>query len=92
MEQLVALLATIPGIEGVGWEREPEYPFVWIVASVPGAAVERQVYKVTGDIRRAFLSIRWEFLLVASDDPDMSDTWGRDLPPRYQPVPHAEHA
>jgi len=88
-DDLAALEAAfdgIPGVIGFGYEYVPEYPIIWVIADVPRDDVASAVYNGEDALLQDRERRGWEFLLVAADDPDMTDAWEGPRPPNFHPV------
>ena len=84
---LSTAFAGIPGVVGFGWEGGEHAPLVWVIADVPRDDVKTAVYDAEDALTLDHERRHWEFLLVAADDPDMTDAWEGQYPPNFQAVP-----
>lgn len=84
LAELRTAVSAIDDVTGVGWEGDHRHLVVWVVADVPRDEVSLPVYDIEFDLIARYPAINWDIFLIAADDPDMTDVWEGQHPPRFQ--------
>jgi len=84
IDELLEEFAIIKGIQGLGWEIDGPYLVVWVISNFPRDEISIPYYDFLFALQKRYEDILFDFYLIASDDPDMTDVWGSKLPPNYK--------